>query len=753
MLRRLSIGIAIGGLLWLCACTATPEQRAAEHMKKAEQALAAKDYQQAIFEYQVAAAAVPRDAEALYRMGLAYEEGGSPAMAALTYQKTLTRQENHEEARRHLAMLQVSSANAYPADLERASQTLRQYLSRHPENGEVAGSLALVESRLQRPEASLEFLATALRLKGSDLSLPSGLVARYAAQGDMTSAGQVVKLVERQLPDSAEAAVLAAQLAAAARQERVAETKLQQALERKADFGPALEMLTRKRLAERDLEGAAQYARALSRLPEKKWWTAYGRLLFGARRVEAGMAEFERVLAGRAGDADVRVEYAALLQTSGKKREAATLVDAILKADARNPAALAHRVSIRLENGEAAAAARDLHTLQSRGLASPSLSYLEARVAAALGNPERQVAALHETLRLNPRTLPARLDLAEALLRTGKHAEAAALLDDASPAERKAAEFAYQRNAAWMANGQWAEARAGVDAALAQARLPGFLRQDALLRGRGNDLPSARRSLQEALSLAPGDPATLELLGELLRRQGEAPAVLALYTKAAAQEPGSAALQILLGQERARQGDASGARMAFEAAASGAPRDAGLAIALLDIDASAFDAARTRLLSLVRERDTVRARELLAQIECRPGAPAPEAAVPHYLAALKLQPDNAAVLNNMAILMGRLGKFDDGALWAERALKAAPASPAVLDTAGWIEYHRGRIAAALPYLRKSLDLFDRPTARYHLAAALAKAGDRQAARREFETAFRQDPQHPERASIASLIER
>ena len=95
-------------------------------------------------------------------------------------------------------------------------------------------------------------------------------------------------------------------------------------------------------------------------------------------------------------------------------------------------------------------------------------------------------------------------------------------------------------------------------------------------------------------------------------------------------------------------------------------------------------------------------------------------------------PNDPAVLNNLAWSYQQ--QKDARALpIAERALKAAPESSAVLDTVGWLLVEQGNTARALPLLQKAVSL--QPEARelrYHLAVALAKSGDKKAARQELD---------------------
>ncbi len=107
-------------------------------------------------------------------------------------------------------------------------------------------------------------------------------------------------------------------------------------------------------------------------------------------------------------------------------------------------------------------------------------------------------------------------------------------------------------------------------------------------------------------------------------------------------------------------------------------------------------------------------------------------AIDQYHLVLQQHPEHVPALNNLATAYQK--EQDARALeYAEKAHKLAPENAAILDTLGWIWVERGNTAKGLPLLQKATSLA--PGAgdiRYHLAAGLAKSGDRAAARKELE---------------------
>jgi tetratricopeptide (TPR) repeat protein len=476
-------------------------------------------------------------------------------------------------------------------------------------------------------------------------------------------------------------------------------------------------------------------------------------LLFAEKKIDQGMAEFNRVLKEHGDTQDLRDEYSALLISARRDREAQTIVSATLAKDPKDKAALLQRTMIEIDLGNLDAAVKDVKTLQDLKALSGQLTYQQSRIFAARGETLRQGDLLAEAIRTDPRLLSARLELSRLLAATGHAKNALEILDQANTSEKRTAEYDFYRNMALMSAGDWDEARKGVDAALAKSPSAGFLNQDAMLRVRNHDLAGARKSLDVAFHLAPGDPTTLDLLGKVMKQQNEGGGYVAMVREAAAKNPGSALLQNSLGAQLEGIGDARGARAAFEAArAAGDVGTSEAELALLDIRTGAIDQAQQRLRALVKTHDSAQARLMLADVETRKGASA-DVVVGHYLKALELEPANVIAMNNLAsTLASRQAKYDDALFWAQKALGLAPSSPVVEDTIGWIYFRQGRFDSAVPFLERSLKDQERPLAHYHLAGALVGAGDPKRGRREYDVALKQDPKSDARASVSALFE-
>lgn len=720
-------------------------------MLRGKRDLQTKQYKKAVIEFKVASQNMPKDAEPVYQLGMTYLSAGAGRLAVEAFTKAIGLNPKHEGAQYQMALVKVGSDK--PELVQEAKQVLSAFLGGHPGDAEALGALALAEAKLGNKPEALKQIEAAAEKNPANTRPAAMIIALYAAKGDVETAKQIARDLSERLPNSPDAVILRAQVSLATQDLADTDAQISRALALKRDFRPALELRLRRELMTQNPAAAEETTQELSNLPEERTWAAYARILFSEKKVDQGIAEYQRVLKEHGDDVRLRDEYSAMLTSVGRSKEAETIVTGTLSKHPEDAAGLLQRTTFEIDKGNLDGASRDVKTLQELKAFSAGLSYQQSRIFGARGETIRQGDLLAEALRYNPRLWSARLELSRLLTASGKAKIALETLAQASAPEKRTLEYVYFRNMALMSTGDWNEVRKSVDAALALSRSPGFLFQDAVLRVRSHDLAGARKSLETAFQLAPTETATLNLLGDVMKQQGEGQKYIAMVKDAAAKNPGSASLQNILGGQLLSQGDWNDARAAFEAAkAAGDVVNADAEIALLDLRAGAQDQARQRLLDLVRTHDNARARMMLAEIETRKGSSA-DIVVGHYLKALELEPANMPAMNNLAnVLASRQGKYDDALFWAQKALGLSPANPVIEDTIGWVYYTQGKYDAALPYLEKSLRGLDRPTAHYHLAAALLKTGDPARGKKEFEIALKQDSKSDARAAVSPLFE-
>ena len=126
-------------------------------------------------------------------------------------------------------------------------------------------------------------------------------------------------------------------------------------------------------------------------------------------------------------------------------------------------------------------------------------------------------------------------------------------------------------------------------------------------------------------------------------------------------------------------------------------------------------------------------------------------AAQRYKEILKLLPDNAPVLNNLALMLYELN--DPAALgYAEKAYTKAANDPAVQDTYGWILFNNGNTKRAVELLAQAAQREPKSVeVRMHLAKALLKSGDQAGAKKELETVIKISDQAPLKTEAEQML--
>jgi len=120
---------------------------------------------------------------------------------------------------------------------------------------------------------------------------------------------------------------------------------------------------------------------------------------------------------------------------------------------------------------------------------------------------------------------------------------------------------------------------------------------------------------------------------------------------------------------------------------------------------------------------------------------------------LKIEPDHPVALNNLAYIKAEEGvDLDEALTMAQRARQKLPNSPFIKDTLGWI-YIKKNLSADAVNVFKDLVRDDpsNPQFHYHYGMALLQKGDKPSARKELETAIRNNPSKDDAGKIRQLL--
>ena len=123
----------------------------------------------------------------------------------------------------------------------------------------------------------------------------------------------------------------------------------------------------------------------------------------------------------------------------------------------------------------------------------------------------------------------------------------------------------------------------------------------------------------------------------------------------------------------------------------------------------------------------------------------------YFLKALEVDPNNPIALNELALIAG--AAKDPAALdFAERALSQKPESPQILDTLGWLLVDAGQAPRGKELLERAVAKAPNDfETRLHLASALVKVGDKDAARAQLRTVMKSSADGTSKAKAQKIL--
>ncbi|MFL6256885.1 MAG: tetratricopeptide repeat protein [Pyrinomonadaceae bacterium] len=267
----------------------------------------------------------------------------------------------------------------------------------------------------------------------------------------------------------------------------------------------------------------------------------------------------------------------------------------------------------------------------------------------------------------------------------------------------------------------------------------------------------ARQHLDQALTLDRTNFQALTALINLGTGTGRVGEVRTRVEQLAQEQPNSAPLQFLLGQSyrSGSQQDAPDAQRAEAALRRAVELDpdfmaAYTALAEIYFGTQQPDRAIGEYKKITERRpDDFVAFRNIGLIEA--GRNNLDAAAEYYRRVLSIRSDEPVAANNLAALYGDhgMGNPEEAMRLAQDVVRRYPNEPGFADTLGWVYYRRGLFRESVEQLRRAVEGAvkrngDNSLYRWHLGAALAKNGDKPAARRELQKSLEMAAQEQQR---------
>jgi len=416
----------------------------------------------------------------------------------------------------------------------------------------------------------------------------------------------------------------------------------------------------------------------------------------------------------------------------GEMAQARQSFERALALDPTYVAAASVLARLDLADGKPAVAAQRFATVLS---ADPK--NLEALLAIA-GLREREGAAsaevaalLTQAVKLNPAEAKPRVLLVDHFLAHGAPKAALAAAQDAVAALSNDAESLDALGRAQIATGDSLQGTATfVKLANLAPRSPVAWMRLAGVQAAAKDFDAAIQSVRHLLSISPDMLSAQQLLMHLEMQAGHPHEALLVARTVQKQRPGEAVGYMLEGAFDIARKDLPAAIDIYRLATSKrSPSDAAVKLHSTLV-ASGKGAEAERFASswkLSHPRDAAFLFYLgEAALAERQFAPAER----EFRAVLRLAPDSAPALNNLAWIMSKL--HEPGAVqYAQKATSLAPGTPALLDTLAGAYASEGRLTDALDTQRQAVALApNNLTLRLNLAKIYLQTGDKPKARAE-----------------------
>ena len=459
-----------------------------------------------------------------------------------------------------------------------------------------------------------------------------------------------------------------------------------------------------------------------------------------------------------------------LYATMGKKNQANDLLATILKSNPKDNEAIAMRAALMLTTGnrdQIVTAANDLQSLVTKMPQNHLLRYNLARALVAKGDLDGARLQLEEAVKIRADFIAARELLARIYLAKNQAPQALKAADDVLTLDRNNLQAHLIRSSSLIAIGDRDKAREELDfvtkaypqnsEARYQVGYLAWMDKDFKKSGqvfgelhkanpedlRGlvgvvetmageNHMGEAIQEMKKAVDHEPQRRDLKQALANLYVRADRYDEAIQIFQGLIDKEPKSADLLFRLGETQRRK-------------AVKAPENERQADLNLSIDSF-------RRCSQVMPSDTNCLLQLGLLMD---GAGKREQAKPIYEQILKLEPDHPVALNNLAFIKAEEGVDLDQALtMAQRARQKLPNSTQVADTLGWI-YIKKNLSEDAVRIFHDLTVKDpkNSTFHYHYAMALMQKGDKPSAKRELDTAMKDNPSKDEQDKIHELLQK
>ncbi|HEX8148913.1 MAG TPA: tetratricopeptide repeat protein [Pyrinomonadaceae bacterium] len=779
---RAPLAVLLACLVAFAASCSNPEKAKAEHVARGEAFLKERRWQEASLEFRNAIQIDENLAAAHWGLAQAYEQLGRGSEYIEELQRTVKLDPANVVARVRLAngYLAAFGRQKEPDFLAEAERLAGEVVAREPNNPDgkiLLANVVFFKGDAAKAEAMIK---EAVALDPKRVESHMGLARFYLQTNRPQDAERVYQEAVSVNDRSSLAHIEYGKFLTQSGRADAAEAQFRRAVEVDPDNRDVRWVLASYYLVNNKLDRAEEAYKAWAQLdwdkPEGKarladYYATVGRFDDAANLYQEIVKTSPDYTRGRYRLGEISLQR-------GDAQAAAAHAEELLRRNSKDQDALFLRARTRVAQGKLKDAIADLKTVLDAEPRSKLGLYFMSDALYRDGQLEQARARAGELERYYQDFLPARLLQIQIGLDSGD-AEGAKRgadellkkLQDAAPsgeltpqllADVKTNTYLLRGKAALrlaaQTPAQLAAARADFEAARQSAPnspLPHVNLADAAAAERRWD--EAWQHLDQALALDSTNFQALTALVNLGAAAGRVGEVRARVERLAQEQPNSAPLQFLLGQayRSGSQQDAPDAQRAEAALRRAVELDpdfvpAYTALAEVYFGTQQPDRAIGEYKKITERRpDDFVAFRNIGLIEA--GRNNLDAAAEYYRRVLSIRPDEPVAANNLAALYGDHGRGnpEEAIRLGQDVVRRFPGEPGFADTLGWVYFRRGLYRDSVEQLKRAVEGAakrggDNSLYRWHLGAALAKNGDKAAARRELQKSLELAAQEQQR---------
>ena len=612
----------------------------------------------------------------------------------------------------------------------------------------------------------------------------------YLAAGKTGEAARIAERLTTEHGERAAGYMLQGRLAAGQGDIASAIARFEEAVQRDPTMSDTMVTIGHLYLLQQSpVQALSWYDRAVKTKPDSiEAHVARGNYYFAAGHAENGEKDFDQAIVLSKGAEETRLAIAVHHLTQGRPYRAEQELTALAE-DMKSRKARVLLAELKLELGKIAEAKPLVAAVLQHGERDSAALYLEGRLALAeqkraeartlfetVVKREPGMAAAHlylgvldllegrratgeeqllEAVKLDPATFKARLVLAELYLSENSFAKAeqeAFEILRRNPAHVQAAVLYAD---SFLLRDDWGRAEAVYSALLSQLpQDPVGPAKMARLKQRQGLSSQAAALFGEAVKRSPADHGLMSEYLLALTAAGQQEKAERLLKDYLGKGPEDPVRWAVAGRVHIAARHLAQAEEAWQKAAVLAPADPrpSYQLAQFYITQKKLAAAEAALRKALQQDDSFEAAHTSLGILLATQGRTEEANA-QYRRALELRPTDYVAANNLAAnLVDQDANLDEALRYGRLAITAAPNSPAIQDTVGWIYFKMGSLDEAYPLLTAAAGgLGDNPTVRYHYAMALARRGEKLSAATELEAALSLSKNFPGAKEAATTL--